>query len=73
MAPLALNFLRWVHAFLILLPFAWQLLRADSPLWGRFGRFDRFAVLGVRSARFGLGFLSSPPAFRGWPVLVGWR
>ena len=47
--PLALNFLRWSLAFVILLPFAWQLLRAGSPLWGRFGRFAILGFLGVGS------------------------
>ena len=47
--PLALNFLRWGLAFLILLPFAWRLLRADSPLWSRIGRFAVLGFLGVGS------------------------
>jgi drug/metabolite transporter (DMT)-like permease len=47
--PLALNFLRWALAFVFLLPFAWQLLRADSPLWGRLGRFAVLGFLGVGS------------------------
>jgi drug/metabolite transporter (DMT)-like permease len=45
--PLTLNFLRWVIAFLILLPFAWRLLRADSPLWQRLPRFAVLGLLGV--------------------------
>ena len=47
--PLTLNFLRWAIAFVILLPFAWQLLRADSPLWTRMGRFAVLGFLGVGS------------------------
>jgi drug/metabolite transporter (DMT)-like permease len=42
--PLTLNFLRWALAFVLLLPLAWRLLRAESPLWER---IPRFAVLGL--------------------------
>jgi drug/metabolite transporter (DMT)-like permease len=45
--PLTLNFLRWGIAFLLLLPFAWQLLRAESPLWARLPRFAVLGLLGV--------------------------
>ena len=45
--PLTLNFLRWALAFVLLLPFAWRLLRADGPLWPRFGRFAVLGLLGV--------------------------
>jgi drug/metabolite transporter (DMT)-like permease len=45
--PLTLNFLRWALAFVLLLPFAWRLLRADSPLWPRMGRFAVLGFLGV--------------------------
>ena len=45
--PLMLNFLRWALAFAILLPFAWRLLRAGSPLWDRIGRFAVLGLLGV--------------------------
>jgi drug/metabolite transporter (DMT)-like permease len=45
--PLALNFLRWALAFLILLPFAWRVLRAGSPLWGRMRRYAVLGLLGV--------------------------
>src|SRR3954471_13997572 len=45
--PLTLNFLRWALAFLILLPFAWPLLRAESPLWDRIGRYAVLGLLGV--------------------------
>ncbi|NML43717.1 DMT family transporter [Ramlibacter sp. G-1-2-2] len=45
--PLALNFMRWAIAFVVLLPFAWQLLRASSPLWPRMGRFAVLGLLGV--------------------------
>src|SRR3954470_13184201 len=45
--PLALNFLRWALAFLLLLPIAWPLLRAESPLWPRFPRFAVLGLLGI--------------------------
>jgi drug/metabolite transporter (DMT)-like permease len=45
--PLTLNFLRWGLAFLLLLPFAWRLLRADSPIWPRMRRYAVLGLLGV--------------------------
>ena len=45
--PVTLNFLRWALAFLLLLPFAWRLLRAQSPLWPRLGRFAVLGLLGI--------------------------
>ena len=45
--PMTLNFLRWVMAFLILLPLAWQVLRPGSPLWPRWRRFAVLGLLGV--------------------------
>lgn len=45
--PLALNFLRWAIAFLILLPFAWRMLRPDSVLWPRMRRYAVLGLLGV--------------------------
>jgi drug/metabolite transporter (DMT)-like permease len=45
--PLTLNFLRWALAFLLLLPFAWQMLRAESPIWTRMGRYSVLGLLGV--------------------------
>jgi drug/metabolite transporter (DMT)-like permease len=45
--PLTLNFLRWALAFVILLPFAWRLLRAGGPLWQRFPRFAALGLFGV--------------------------
>jgi drug/metabolite transporter (DMT)-like permease len=45
--PLTLNFLRWALAFFLLLPFAWQMLRADSPIWPRIGRYAVLGLLGV--------------------------
>jgi drug/metabolite transporter (DMT)-like permease len=45
--PITLNFLRWLLAFVLLLPFAWSLLRRDSPLWPRLGRFALLGLLSV--------------------------
>jgi drug/metabolite transporter (DMT)-like permease len=45
--PITLNFLRWALAFLFLLPFAWRLLRSDSPIWPRMGRYAVLGLLGV--------------------------
>lgn len=47
--PLTLNFLRWALAFALLLPLAWRLLRAESPLWGRIPRFAVLGFLGIGS------------------------
>src|SRR3954471_1574276 len=45
--PLTLNLLRWAFAFVLLLPFAWRLLRADSPIWPRMRRYAVLGLLGV--------------------------
>lgn len=45
--PLLLNFLRWAIAFLVLLPFAWPLLRAASPIWSRMRRYAVLGLLGI--------------------------
>jgi drug/metabolite transporter (DMT)-like permease len=45
--PITLNFLRWALAFVFLLPFAWRLLRSDSPIWPRMGRYAVLGLLGV--------------------------
>ena len=47
--PLTLNFLRWAFAFVVMLPLAWQILRAGSPLWPRIGRFAVLGLLGIGS------------------------
>ncbi|HEY8357757.1 MAG TPA: EamA family transporter, partial [Ramlibacter sp.] len=43
--PITLNFMRWVLAFLLLLPLAWWVLRARGPLWPLLWR--RYALLGL--------------------------
>ena len=45
--PLALNFLRWGCAFLLLLPFAWPLLKRGSPIWPRMRRYAVLGLLGI--------------------------
>lgn len=45
--PVTLNFLRWVLAALILLPFAWRALRLDSPLWPHWRRYAVLGLLGI--------------------------
>jgi drug/metabolite transporter (DMT)-like permease len=45
--PLALNFLRWALAFVLLLPFAWRLLRGSGPLWPNMRRYAVLGLLGV--------------------------
>lgn len=45
--PLLLNFLRWVLAFLVLLPFAWRFLRRTSPVWSHMKRYVALGLLGI--------------------------
>ena len=45
--PMTLNFLRWVIAFLILLPITWQMLRPTSSLWPNWRRYLMLGLLGV--------------------------
>ncbi|MBA2962497.1 MULTISPECIES: DMT family transporter [Ramlibacter] len=45
--PITLNFLRWLLAFLLLLPSTAWLLRRDSPLWPLWRRFAVLGLLGV--------------------------
>ena len=45
--PMTLNFLRWLIAFFILLPIAWQILRPASTLWPAWRRYLLLGFLGV--------------------------
>jgi len=45
--PVTLNLLRWLLAFLILLPFASWVLRPSSPLWPHWRRYSMLGLLGV--------------------------
>jgi drug/metabolite transporter (DMT)-like permease len=45
--PITLNFLRWMGAFLILLPFIWRHLKTNSGLWLHWKRYAALGFLGV--------------------------
>ncbi|MBC3906451.1 DMT family transporter [Undibacterium umbellatum] len=45
--PITLNFIRWVLAFLILLPMAFHIYRRDSMLWRNWRRYALLGLLGV--------------------------
>ncbi len=45
--PFTLNFLRWVLAFLILLPLARWVLRREAGMWPHWRRFALLGLLGV--------------------------
>jgi drug/metabolite transporter (DMT)-like permease len=45
--PITLNFLRWLLAFLLVLPWTAWLLRPGSPLWPVWRRFAVLGLLGV--------------------------
>jgi len=46
-SPLTLNFVRWVIAFVLLLPFAASVLRRGSPLWAHWKRYALLGLLGI--------------------------
>jgi len=48
-SPMMLNTFRWALAALILLPWAYQILRPKSPLWSQLPRFLWLGLLGVGS------------------------
>ena len=45
--PMTLNFLRWVIAFFILLPFTWQTFKPASSVWINYKRYAVLGLLGV--------------------------
>ena len=45
--PMLLNFLRWVIAFLILLPLSWRVLKPSSSVWTNWRRYAVLGLLGV--------------------------
>ena len=45
--PLTLNFLRWLLAFVILLPVAYRVLRPGSGLWPHWRRYALLGLLGI--------------------------
>lgn len=46
-SPLTLNFVRWVIAFVLLLPLAWRILRGGSGLWPHWRRYAVLGLLGI--------------------------
>jgi len=46
-SPLTLNFLRWAIAFVLLVPFAFAVLRRGSPLWAHWRRYSMLGLLGI--------------------------
>ncbi|MGQ2999519.1 DMT family transporter [Variovorax sp.] len=46
-SPLTLNFVRWVIAFVLLLPLAAPVLRPASPLWAHWKRYALLGLLGI--------------------------
>ena len=46
-SPIALNFIRWVLAFGVLLPLAHGVLRRDGPLWPHWRRYALLGLLGI--------------------------
>jgi len=47
--PSMLNFLRWLFAFIVLLPLAWRVLRPSSGLWPHWRRYTLLGLLGIGS------------------------
>lgn len=45
--PITLNFMRWVLAFIILLPLGWSVFRPGSGLWRQRSRYAVLGLLGV--------------------------
>ena len=46
-SPMTLNFLRWVLAFVLLLPLAYPMLTSRSPVWPHWRRYALLGFLGV--------------------------
>ena len=45
--PAMLNFLRWLIAFVVLLPLAWRVLRPTSAVWPHWRRYAMLGLLGI--------------------------
>lgn len=45
--PVTLNFLRWVIAFIVLLPIAWSIFRAGSGIWLHKTQYAMLGLLGI--------------------------
>jgi drug/metabolite transporter (DMT)-like permease len=80
--PVTLNFLRWLIAFLLLLPLAAPVLRPGSPIWPHWRRLAVLGLLGVGmyNALQYLALRTSSPinvtlvfaSLPVWMILVGW-
>lgn len=80
--PITLNLLRWIIAFLILLPLAGPVFRRDSGLWRNWRRFALLGLLGIGmyNALQYLALQSSTPinvtlvaaGMPVWMMLTGW-
>ncbi|BBL23396.1 DMT family transporter [Comamonas terrigena] len=46
-SPFTLNFLRWVLAFALLLPWSWSVLRRGSALWPHWRRYALLGLVGI--------------------------
>lgn len=46
-SPVTLNFVRWIVAFVLLLPLAAPVLRRGSPLWAHWKRYALLGLLGI--------------------------
>lgn len=80
--PMTLNLLRWVLAFLILLPLSYRFLRRGSPLWTHWKRMSMLGLvsIGAYNALQYLALQTSSPinvtlvasAMPVWVLLLGW-
>ena len=57
-SPMTLNLLRWVLAFLLLLPVAGGVLRVNSGLWSHWRRFAMLGLLNPMIAGAAMAFSS---------------
>ncbi|MGI4780088.1 MAG: DMT family transporter [Janthinobacterium lividum] len=46
-SPVTLNFIRWALAMALLLPFAFAIVRRDSPVWPHWRRYGVLGLLGI--------------------------
>jgi len=80
--PVMMNFVRWLVAFLVLLPLAGWVLRPGSPMWSAWRRFTLLGLLGigVYNALQYLALKSSTPinvtlvgaSMPVWMMAIGW-
>lgn len=80
--PMTLNFLRWLLAFLILLPLAWRVLQPGSAMWLNWKHFSLLGLLGIGcyNALQYLALQTSSPmnvtlvaaSIPVWMLAVGW-